>query len=80
MKSKEKIPEFDFYKMLRDAEDKKLATMTEAEREAYFEKKEKDSIEMAKRLKLNVIELKKMIKREDSNEWVLSNPSGLFWY
>ena len=68
MKSKEKIPEFDFYKMLRDAEDKKLATMTEAEREAYFEKKEKDSIEMAKRLKLNVIELKKMIKREDSNE------------
>jgi hypothetical protein len=38
--------------------------MTEEERESYFEEKERQSIELAKRLKLNVIEMKKLMKKE----------------
>ena len=57
-------PDYDFYKILRDFEDKKLSKMTEEEREAYFEEKERQSIELAKRLKLNVIEMKKLMKKE----------------
>ena len=57
-------PDYDFYKILRDFEDKKLSKMTEEEREAYFEEKERKSIELAKRLKLNVIEMKKLMKKE----------------
>lgn len=63
-----KMPESDFYRLMREAEDRRLSKMTEEEREKYFEQKEKEAIELAKRLQLNVVKLKAPLKPGGKNE------------